>query len=271
MTAEHTNAPHPMNASPAPRPHWSMIDVGGHACELYTPPSPIPGKALVYLHDERERSLPDLHGLCDAIEKAGVPAIAPRSGRSWWLDRIVPAFDRGITPERFVVTAVREEIGGRFGVSSPGIALVGTGMGGQGALRIAYRHPAIFPVAAAIDPAIDFHQAMRAAGDRADGELFDTLWEIYGDVERARQDTAILHVHPLNWPRHQCFASDPADVHWHDGAVRLHSKLSALGIPHTALLDPRGGGQASAFMDAVVPEIMRFVLEALDAESRRVA
>jgi S-formylglutathione hydrolase len=105
---------------------------------------------------------------------------------------------------------------------------------------------------------------MREAADRDDGELFDTLWESFGDVERARQDTAILHVHPLNWPRHQFFASDPADPHWHDGADRLHSKLVALGIPHTALLEPRADFTATAAAEAV-----RFVLAALDQESRR--
>jgi S-formylglutathione hydrolase FrmB len=205
------------------------------------------------------------------VEEHRLPVIAPRTGRSWWLDRIVPAFDRGVTPERFVVDAVRGEVARRFGVAPPGIALVGTSMGGQGALRIAYRHPAVFPVAAAVAPAIDFHQAMREAGDRDDGEYYDTLWQLFGDVERARQETAILHVHPLNWPRHQFFASDPADVHWHDGAARLHSKLVALGIPHTARLEPHGGGHSVAFYDAVAPALIRFVLDALDQEARRLA
>lgn len=254
----------------APRAHWSLIDVAGHPCEVHAPPRPVTGRAVIYLHGVRERWLQDLDGLRDAIEAARLPVIAPRAGRTWWIDRIVPAFDPGVSPERFVVDAVREEMRRRFGVASPGIALVGTSMGGQGALRIAYRHPAIFPVAAAIAPAIDFHQAMREAADRDDGECYDTLWEIYGDVERARQDTAILHIHPLNWPRHQCFASDPADLHWHDGAVRLHSKLSALGIPHTAILEPHGGGHSPAYYNAVAPAIIRFVLDALDAESRRV-
>lgn len=252
------------------RPHWSVIDVAGHACEVFAPPDPTPGKAVIYLHGVRERWLRESTGLRDAIEAASLPVIAPRTGRSWWLDRPMPGFDSGVTPEQYVVAAVRDEVHRRFGVASPGIALIGTSMGGQGALRIAYRHPAIFPIAAAIAPAIDFHLAMREAGDRDDGELYDTLWQTYGDVERARQDTTILHVHPLNWPRHQCFASDPSDIHWRDGAERLHSKLVALGIPHTALLDPRGGGHSAVFYDAVAPEIVQFVLTALDAESRHV-
>ncbi|MFM7035701.1 MAG: alpha/beta hydrolase-fold protein [Planctomycetia bacterium] len=251
------------------RPHWTTISLAGHACELFSPPNPTPDKGVIYLHGVRERRLQDLAGLRDAIEAASLPAIAPRTGRSWWLDRIMPSFDQAITPEGYVVDLVRGEFRRRFGVDTPGIALIGTSMGGQGALRISYRHPAIFPIAAAIAPAIDFHAAMREAGDRDDGEFYDTLWETYADVERARQDTAILHVHPLNWPRHQCFASDPSDLHWHDGADRLHSKLVALGIPHTAILEPRGGGHGPEYYDKVAPEIIRFVLDSLDAESRR--
>ena len=260
-----------MTAPPPPRPGWSIATVAGHACELHTPPEPLPGRAAIYLHGVRERWLQDLPRLRDLIEAARLPVIAPRTGRSWWLDRIVPAFDLAITPERYVVEHVVAEIGSRFGVAPPGIAIVGRSMGGQGALRLAYRHPHIFPVAAAISPAIDYHAAMREAHERADGELYDTLHEIYGDTERARQDTAILHIHPLNWPRHQCFACDPSDEHWYDGAVRLHSKLNALGIPHEAILEARGGGPGQASDDRVSDDVMTFILARLDQESRRIA
>ena len=254
---------------PPPRPHWSAIIVDGHDCELFAPPEAAAGRAVIYLHDLHGRFLQESAGLRDAIEAARLPTIAPRGGRSWWLDKPLPSFDARMAPERFVVDNVRAEVVRRFGVQPPGIALLGIGMGGQGALRIAYRHPAVFPIAAAIAPAIDFHQGMRDAGNRDDGELFDALWELYGDVEPARQDTAILHVHPLNWPRYQWFASDPADWHWHDGAARLHSKLVALGIPHEWLLESRGSPET--FNDEVAPEAIRFVVAALDKESRRLA
>ena len=32
-----------------PRPHWSTFELGGHACELFAPPDPRSGRALVYL------------------------------------------------------------------------------------------------------------------------------------------------------------------------------------------------------------------------------
>ena len=252
-------------------PHWSMIDIAGHPCECFDPPGAAPGIAMIYLHGVRERTLQQSTGLREAIETAGLRALAPRTGRSWWLDRIIPEFDPHLTPERFVVGAVVAEVERRFGVKPPQIGLVGTSMGGQGALRLSYRHPTVFPVAAAIAPAIDYHTALRDLHKLPDGDLFANLYEIYGDVERARQDTAILHVHPLNWPRHQWFASDPEDWQWHDGADRLHGKLVALGIPHTAILDLQAGGHGPAYYDSVAPDAIRFMLAALEAEGRRLA
>jgi S-formylglutathione hydrolase FrmB len=257
--------------TPPPRPGWLLADLAGHPCEIHAPAEPSPGRAVIYLHDVRERWLQEMPGLRDAIEAARLPVVAPRTGRSWWLDRVVPAFDPTIPPERYVLERVVPEVAIRFGVSPPGIALLGTGMGGQGALRLAYRHPNVFPVAAAISPAIDFHAAMREAHIRVDGELYDTLHELYEDPERARQDTAILHVHPLNWPRHQFFACDADDEHWYDGAARLQSKLVALGIPHVARLEQLGGGHSQAYDDRIAPDVMAFVLDRLDQESRRIA
>jgi hypothetical protein len=250
---------------------WSITEVAGHACEIHTPAAPLPGRAVIYLHGVRERWLHSMTGLRGALERARLPVIAPRAGRSWWLDRILPGFDGNCSPERHVLEHVVPEVARRFDVAPPGIGLLGTGMGGQGSLRLAYRHPGVFPVAAAISPAIDFHAAMREAHVRSDGEFYDTLWELYGDVERARQDTAILHVHPLNWPRHQFFACNTDNEEWYDGAVRLQSKLVALGIPHTARLEQPGGDLSHASDDQLAADAVRFILESLDQESRRLA
>jgi hypothetical protein len=67
------------------------------------------------------------------------------------------------------------------------------------------------------------------------------------------------------------FASDPEDWQWHDGADRLHGKLVALGIPHTAILDLQAGGHGPAYYDSVAPDAIRFLLTALEAEGRRLA
>src|SRR5947208_3574414 len=96
-------------------------------------------------------------------------------------------------------------------------------MGGQGALRLAMKYASRFPVVAAVSAAIDY-QNLYGRGT--------TIDEMYADKEAARQDTAPLHVHPLNSPRHIFFAIDPADREWLDGNRKLHEKLAALGIAH---------------------------------------
>ena len=108
-------------------------------------------------------------------------------------------------------------------------------MGGQGAhCELLSSIRGDFPVAAAISPAIDYHLRM----DEGD----ETLSLMYEDREAARQDTATLHVHPLNWPRHVWFCCDPLDVRWHEGAERLPMKMAALGIPFQCDLETSGGG-----------------------------
>src|SRR6185503_19008898 len=136
-------------------------------------------------------------------------------------------------------------------------------MGGQGALRLAYKYPNVFPVAAAISPAIDFHKRYNE-GD-------ETIPQMYADPEAARQDTAILHVHPLNWPRHQFFCCDPTDYRWHESADRLRMKLWSLGVPHELDLATSGGGHSFAYYSLMAPKAIGFLLERLEKERLRLA
>lgn len=246
---------------------WSLHDLAGLPCDLFLPANgTLSGQAILYLHDLEKRRPQDLPELKQPLEKTGLPIIAPRGGESWWLGRALKSFQSELTAEAYLLGPVLEAFQKHFAVSPPTIGLLGTEMGGQGVLQLAYRYPNRFPVAAAIGPAIDFHQGMQRGHEWSDGERFASLWEMFEDVEEARQETALLHIHPLNWPRHQWFASDPRDLRWHDGAVRLTSKLTALGIPHTAILDrPAESGLLKAFAS----EALAFICQALDAESRR--
>ena len=108
---------------------------------------------------------------------------------------------------------------------------------------------------------------MRHGHNWIDGELYDTLWEIFDEPEQARQETAVLHIHPLNWPRHQWFVSSRNDERWHDGAVRLSSKLIALGIPHTAIIDENNNED---ILSTFVDDAIEFIMKSLDSEARRV-
>ena len=246
---------------------WSSQDLAGHPCDLFQPAtSRAAGQVILYLHDLEGRPPQDQPGLKQPLEQAGLPVIAPRGDVSWWLGKILTPFDSALTAEAYLLGPVLEACRQWFAASPTGIGLLGTEMGGQGVLQLAYRHPDRFPVAAALGPAIDFHQGMRLGHEWPDGERFASLWEMFGDVEEARQETALLHIHPLNWPRHQWFASDPQDLRWHDGAVRLTSKLTALGIPHTAILErPVETDLVTTFAE----EAITFLCRALQAESRR--
>jgi len=242
---------------------WSQTLVAGHECEVYEPPRPSPhGYVVVYLHGVHQNRLSDKPVFTDLLARHGLKAVCPRGARSWWSDRICTEFDAQLTAERFVCGHVLEWIEREWGARPPQIALLGTSMGGQGALRFSFKHPSTFPIVAAISPAIDFHLRM----DEGD----ETLWEMYSDPEAARQDTALLHVHALNWPRNIWFACDPIDRRWHESADRLHMKLSALGIPHECDLDTTGGGHGFEFYNRMAESALGFIAARLESERLRV-
>ena len=136
-------------------------------------------------------------------------------------------------------------------------------MGGQGALRFSYKFPAQFPTVAAMSPAIDYQVRYYEEGE--DG----TLAEMYDSPEAVRQDTATLHVHPLNWPRNMWFCCDPADYRWHESTERLRSKLVALGIPHESDLETTAGGHTWDYYNHMAAKAVCFLVERLERERLR--
>ena len=240
---------------------WSTIEVAGKPCDIYEPAAPSPhGYTLIYLHGVHMNRLIDQSAFTAEFERHGLRVIAPMTCRSWWTDRICPEFDPKLTAERHVLDNVLAHIRATWNVVPPSIALLGTSMGGQGALRLAFKHPAKFPVTAAISPAIDYQL-------RWDEE--EMLQQMYSDPEQARQDTATLHVHPLNWPRHLWFCCDPTD-RWHESTDRLRMKLNALGIPHEHDLETSGGGHGFEYYNRMAPKAIGFIAEQLERERLRV-
>ena len=134
--------------------------------------------------------------------------------------------------------------------------------GRAGALRLAYKYPNTFPITAAFFPSIDY-QIRIEEGDQL-------LSQMYRDAEDARQDTATLHIHPLNWPRHQFFCCDPIDYRWHDSADRLRMKLYSLGVPHECDLETSAGGHTWEYVEHMSKRAVEFVVERLEQERRRV-
>jgi S-formylglutathione hydrolase FrmB len=242
---------------------WSEVLIADHPCEIYEPPRPhAAGLVAIYLHGVHLQSLRDQPEFCALFDQFGLRVACPRTQRSWWVDRICEEFDPAITAERYIVDRVLPFLAEYWNAAPPRIGLFGTSMGGQGALRFGFKYPNKFPVVVAISPAIDFQQRIHE-GD-------ETLYAMYRDVEDARQDTATLHVHPLNWPRNLWFCCDPEDERWHESAERLRMKLSALGVPHAYDLDTSGGKHGFEYYCKMAPAALGFMMERLEQEQRRV-
>ena len=238
---------------------WRTIKVLDWDCAVFLPEQlEEPRDALLYLHDED--GLNELTAHAESLQRHDLAAIVPLCGPSWWLDQPVPAFDEARTPQQFVrehvVPTIKAEIGNpdlRFG-------LLGSGMGGQGVLKLSYAFPQEFPVVAAVAPAIDFHLLLKAG--------HPVLSEVFDGVEAARQHTPILHVHPLNWPRHQFFCCDPEDYVWFDSSDRLRMKLGSIGIPFDAELQQSCEGDRDAYRQQMLPRAIQVVREKLDEHRR---
>jgi len=242
---------------------WLNESAGGYPCDVYVPATSNPhGYVIIYLHGIHLESLRDKSAFLTQLDHHGLPLVAPKTGRSWWTDRICPEFDPDVSAERHMVECVLPYVEERFSTAPPAVALLGTSMGGQGALRLAYKFPDKFPVVAAISPAVDF-QIRWQEGD-------EILRQMYADAEAARQDTALLHIHPLNWPRHQFFCCDPEDERWFDSAERLRMKLGSLGIPHECELETRAGGHGFAYYGRMAEQAIGFIAKRLDQERMRI-
>ena len=242
---------------------WHEDTVRGHSCYVYLPSRPNPhGFVVLYLHGLHLGKLQGSSEFNEQFERLGLPVCAPITQQSWWTDRICLDFDSEVSAQEHVLDYVLPFISRRWGLESPRIGLFGTSMGGQGALRLAYRFPDRFPVVAAVSPAIDY-QVRMAEGD-------EVLCQMYPNAEAARQDTATLHIHPLNWPRHQFFCCDPTDERWYESSERLQMKLSSLGVPHECDLESTAGGHGFQYYNSMAEKVVEFIGHGLEKERLRI-
>ena len=237
---------------------WSVTKLAGKTVEIYAPPRPRFG--LLYLHPFGLETLSGRPAFTDWLARLNLACVCPHVQRSWWVDRVCPEFDRALTPEKHVLENVLPYFRERWKFGPRAIGIFGISMGGQGALRLAFRHPHLFPVCAGISSAFDFHEYY------GQGSPLD---DMYDSREHCRQDTAILHIHPSHYPPHIYFCIDPDDEPWYRGNDRLHEKLSALGVPHTMDLTTRAGGHSWQYFDHMAEPTLRFLGNALEKESTR--
>ena len=240
---------------------WSLENVGDKPADVYDlSPSPKPRFGILFLHPVGLETLVDRPAFTRVLDELRLVCVCPHGHHSWWTDRICREFDPNITAEKFVLDQVVPFFAARWDIRPRAIGLLGISMGGQGALRLAFRHPDIFPVTAGIASALDYHEYY--------GQGL-TLDEMYDSKEACRQDTALMHLPPYNAPPHIYFCDDPEDAAWFRGNDRLHEKMNALGVEHTADLTTEGGGHSWAYFNRMAEPALRFIYQGLDKESRR--
>lgn len=234
---------------------WTTESLDGRRVDVFKPRMETPPNAVVlFLHGHGRVLLNENPIFSRLLQDHHLAAVCPDGGRSWWLDVVCPDFHPEQTVQRWLLDALIPFIERRFGVQPPRVLLLGVSMGAQGALQLAYRHAAKFPIVAAIAPAVDFQQMYGA------GIPLDTM---FPDAESARQATVVLNLQPLAWPRYQYFCCDPADAEWFDGAARLGMKLSSSGILHECDLDTTGGGHSWEYFNRMAAPALKHISDSL--------
>jgi S-formylglutathione hydrolase len=240
---------------------WSTLNIAGKAVDVFHPPGiRVPRFAVLHLHGAGLETLSGNAVFTRFLEELGLPCVCPHGGLCWWTDRLCDAFDAHVSAERFLLEQMIPFFQERWGLAPPAIGLQGISMGGQGALRLAFKHSKLFPVVAAIAPALDYHELY------GQGTAIDAM---YDSKEQCRQDTALMHVPPTDYPPHIFFCVDPDDARWYRGNDRLNEKLRALGIPHESDLTTRAGGHSWDYFNHMAERTETFVLAGLEHESRR--
>jgi len=232
---------------------WREERVNGKLVDVFEPADPVEG-AVIYLHGHGGERLSEKPEFTELFQTHKLRVIAPQGGKAWWLDHVHESFDPETTPVQFLKEQLVPWIEETFGVEPPKIALFGISMGGQGVLNWSYRDARRFTIVAAIAPAIDF-QILHGKGYEIE--------EMFESAEDARQETATLHIHPLNWPRYQFLACDPQDS-WFESSTRLSSKLYSSGIPYESDFETSHGGHNWIYFTAMADKCMKFISQSLN-------
>ncbi len=239
---------------------WTQETVAGKAVDFYTPEAGPARFAVLHLHGVGRTTLANNPSYTAVLEELGLACACPHGQRSWWSDRICPEFDAAMTAERFLLDQVVPFMRDRWALGADALGISGISMGGQGALRLAFKHPQQFPVVAAVSSAIDYHQWY------GEGAGLD---DMYQSSEDCRQDSVVLHIHPSKHPSHILFVIDPDDLDWTRGNDRLHEKLAAIGIPHEIDFTTRAGGHSWDYFNFMAGPTLRFIHTGLSERARQ--
>ena len=198
---------------------WQTFSLAGQTLEAFDPPEAVAGRVLLVLAGWNQRASEEA-ALADWLVQNRMRAIAPVAG-TWWLDRVEDEFAAELTPLAFLQDQLIPWIEEHWRTVPPNIRLLGWEEGGQGVLQLAFRRPRDFPTLATIDAAIDFHEHYGQD---------PVITGLFANREAARQETALLRLHPAGWPRRMLLIADRASP-WFFGVDRLEMKLRSMSIP----------------------------------------
>src|SRR5258708_6169981 len=134
---------------------WQQTAIAGKCADIYFPSHRSPHNfCVLFLHGHGRITLDDNAVYTSHLERLGLACVCPHGERSWWGDRVCREFDPNITPVEYLRESVLPWMKENCQSAPPAIALLGVSMGGQGALRLAYRFPEQFPIVAAVAPAV---------------------------------------------------------------------------------------------------------------------
>ena len=228
-----------------------MIEIAGKSADVFIPPSETEAVGVVlFLHGYDGVTLNGNEPFTQELTKHNLIGLCPIGRNCWWTDAVYGPFDEALSPVEFLARHVPAYCQRNWQLEPPRIAVCGVEMGGQGALQLAYRHARQFPIVVAVSPKVEFDTWW------GHGTSLDT---IFSDREAARQRTATLHLHPLNYPKHQLLLCDPADDYCFDGVVTLASKLSSTGIPFEQDFEATHGGFGWSYANAMAPRAIEFI------------
>jgi hypothetical protein len=234
---------------------WTTETIAGKQADVFEPTGPArPRFGLLFLSLLRARPV-----YTRLLEELRLACVCPHADSSWWTDRLDADFDPHLSAEKYLLQHVLPFFHERWRFAPGAVGIGGIGRGGQGALRLAFRHAKSFPVAVGIAPALDYYELY------GQGTSLDAM---YDSKEQCRQDTALMHVHPYEHPRHLYYCVDPDDAMWFRGGDRLHEKLGALGVDHTAELTTTAGA-GEDYADRMAAPALRFLVAGLEKEGRR--
>src|SRR5262249_36681218 len=135
---------------------WARVEIGGKPADVFEP-GHAPRFALLFLNAAAGKAPADSPTYTARLRQFRLPCVAPHVRGAWWVDRVCPEFDPTLTAERHLLDHVVAWMEARWKLGPRAVGVAGVGMGGQGAVRLAFRYPDRFPVVASAAGAVHLH------------------------------------------------------------------------------------------------------------------